>query len=224
MPRAPPCCPKSGVARPRLQRQGRTSGHLCGGSSPAANAPLAGCAAIGSMQAPSWCQEVVNMAAARLPHPSKGPDTLSLSVAPSRAARGGEAEQQGPGWHGASPCPLCLCDLPQGSSTVCAQPGCGQGYPCEGSYAEVFCTLLSSSTGLPPAWAALSGGHPIPGSSPYPLASSRAKWGSVEKPSTYRSMMSTMVQANMRSPSGICRATEKRNSLELGGAGGHIPK
>lgn len=47
---------------------------------------------------------------------------------------------------------------------------------------------------------------------PIPSPGPGAKRGSVEKLSSYRSTMSAMVQANMRSPSGICRATGKRNS------------
>lgn len=50
---------------------------------------------------------------------------------------------------------------------------------------------------------------PSPAAAPIPLPAPEPRR---EKPWSYRSMMSAMVQANMRSPSGICRATGKRNS------------
>lgn len=52
-------------------------------------------------------------------------------------------------------------------------------------------------------------GTPFQAAAPIALPAPGAEWGSTEKTLSYRSMMSAMVQANMRSPSGICRATGK---------------
>lgn len=170
-------------------------------------------AAVASMQAPSCRQLVVNTTALRLHHPGEGPNTLSLSAALSRAARGEEAEQQGLGWHGAGPCPQGW----QGVSATCrraaALPVPSQavaevslrGQPCRGPPHAPSAVDLGLILPRHPSPVAT----PFPAAAPIPSPAPGAERGSAEKPSSYRSTMSAMVQANMRSPSGICRATGK---------------
>lgn len=124
--------------------------------------------------------------------PVGAPAMLSLSAAPGMAERGGEAKQGGLGWHS--------------SPVTCrrtAQLCPARLWSHKGSHG----TSTSRALGF-----ILLSGQPIPRNSPHPLAGPGALQGSREKPWSYRSMMSAMVQANMRSPSGICRATGKRNS------------
>lgn len=122
-----------------------------------------------STQAPSWCQPVVNTAVPWLCHPGEGPDMLSLSAAPSRAARArlARCRSLSPGL-AAGPC-----NLPQSSSVAGAQPGCGQG------------VSMKAVTLGPPArpqqqpWASPCPGSPVwqpphSLSSPHPLASGEA--------------------------------------------------
>lgn len=166
---------------------------LCRSGGPAAGPPLA--ALHGErVRPPGWRQPVVNTAAPRLQHPHGDPSMLSLSAAPGSAERGGEAKQRGLGWSLSSG-PR---ELLQGCPAVPSQAEAPQRQPQH---------LLIIALGL-----TLPSGQPIPSNSPHVLASPGAPQGSREKPWSYRSMMSAMVQANMRSPSGICRATGKRNS------------
>lgn len=161
-----------------------------------------GCAAVASARAPGWRQLVVNTAAPQLQHPRGGPGTLSLSAAPGTAEREGEAKQRGLGWHRAGPCPQGWQQVPV-TCRRAAQLCPARLWPHEGSHSIPSPTAL----GL-----ILPSGHPIPSNGLHPLPSLGAQQGSREKPCSYRSMMSAMVQANMRSPSGICSATGKRNS------------
>lgn len=102
-----------------------------------------------------------------------------------------------------------VCDLPQDSSVACA---CGQGVPARADMLGPPASPSAVALGLILPRQPCPTATPFPAATPIPSPGSAAKQGSVEKPSSYRSTMSAMVQANMRSPSGICRATGKKNS------------